>query len=88
MIINLIGFFIMYIDKKKAIKNAYRIPEKNLFFICVIGGSLGILLGMYRFHHKTKHNKFVYGVPILLVANITIICNIIRIFQGFHKIYI
>lgn len=80
MIINLIGFFIMYIDKKKAIKNAYRIPEKNLFFICVIGGSLGILLGMYRFHHKTKHNKFVYGVPILLVANITIICNIIRIF--------
>lgn len=80
MIINLIGFFIMYIDKKKAIKNAYRIPEKNLFFICVIGGSLGILLGMYRFHHKTKHNKFVYGVPILLVANIIIIFNIIRIF--------
>jgi len=80
MIINLIGFFIMYIDKKKAIKNAYRIPEKNLFFICVIGGSLGILLGMYRFHHKTKHNKFVYGVPILLVVNIIIIFNIIRMF--------
>ena len=77
----------MYIDKKKSIKNAYRVPEKNLFFICVIGGSLGILVGMYRFHHKTKHNKFVYGVPILLVVNIMIICNIISIFYRLHKIY-
>ena len=68
----------MYIDKRKAINNAYRIPEKNLFFICIIGGSLGLLIGMYKFHHKTKHNKFVYGVPILLVANIIMIYSIIK----------
>ena len=69
----------MYIDKRKAINNAYRIPEKNLFFICIIGGSLGLLIGMYKFHHKTKHNKFVYGVPILLIANIIMSYSIIKI---------
>ena len=77
IIINIIGIFVMYIDKKKAIKNTYRIPEKNLFFTCIIGGSLGIMIGMYKFHHKTKHNKFVYGVPLLLIINIIMIINII-----------
>ncbi|MPM55251.1 hypothetical protein SDC9_102044 [bioreactor metagenome] len=79
MIINVIGFFIMSIDKKKAIKNVYRIPEKNLFFICIVGGSLGMLIGMYKFHHKTKHNKFVYGVPLLLISNIIMIYSIMKI---------
>ena len=76
VIINIIGIFIMYIDKKKAIKKSYRIPEKNLFFIGMIGGSLGIIIGMYKFRHKTKHNKFVYGVPLLLIINIVTIINI------------
>lgn len=69
----------MYLDKKKAIKNLYRIPEKNLFFICFVGGSLGILMGMYRFHHKTKHKKFVYGVPFFLVLNMMMLYSIIKI---------
>jgi len=69
----------MNIDKKKAINNAYRIPEKNLFFICIIGGSLGLLMGMYKFHHKTKHNKFVYGVPLLLIVNIIMSYSIMKI---------
>lgn len=76
VIINIIGIFIMYIDKKKAIKKLYRIPEKNLFFICMIGGSLGIIIGMYKFRHKTKHKKFIYGVPLLLIINILTIVNI------------
>lgn len=70
----------MYIDKHKAINKKYRIPEKNLFLICLIGGSLGLLTGMYKFHHKTKHNKFVYGIPLLLIINIISILYIIRIF--------
>ncbi|WP_276629832.1 MULTISPECIES: DUF1294 domain-containing protein [Terrisporobacter] len=78
IIINVIGFFIMSIDKKKAIKKAYRIPEKNLLFICVLGGSLGMLIGMYKFHHKTKHNKFVYGVPSLLIFNIIMIYSMTK----------
>lgn len=69
----------MDIDKKKAIKNSYRIPEKNLFFICIIGGSLGVLMGMYKFHHKTKHNKFIYGVPLLIIYNIMMIYTIMKI---------
>lgn len=68
----------MNIDKKKAIKNAYRIPEKNLLIICVLGGSLGMLTGMYKFHHKTKHNKFVYGVPLLLILNIIMIYSMMK----------
>lgn len=68
----------MSLDKKKAIKKAYRIPEKNLLFICVLGGSLGMLIGMYKFHHKTKHNKFVYGVPSLLIFNIIMIYSMMK----------
>lgn len=68
----------MNIDKKKAIKKAYRIPEKNLLFVCVLGGSLGMLIGMYKFHHKTKHNKFVYGVPSLLIFNIIMIYSMTK----------
>lgn len=68
----------MSLDKKKAIKKAYRIPEKNLLFICVLGGSLGMLIGMYKFHHKTKHNKFVYGVPSLLIFNIIMIYSMTK----------
>ncbi|MCC3865739.1 DUF1294 domain-containing protein [Terrisporobacter petrolearius] len=78
IIINVIGFLIMNIDKKKAVKKAYRIPEKNLLFICVLGGSLGVLIGMYKFHHKTKHNKFVYGVPSLLIFNIIMIYSMMK----------
>lgn len=77
IIINIIGFYLMYIDKKKAIKNAYRIPEKNLFFICIIGGSLGSMIGMHKFHHKTKHSKFVYGVPLILIINIVMIIKML-----------
>ncbi len=69
----------MYIDKKKAINNNYRIPEKKLFLICIMGGSLGLLIGMYKFHHKTRHNKFVYGVPLVLIVNIIVIYNIMKI---------
>ena len=55
LFINLISFIIYYIDKKRAIKKKYRIPEKVLIFFCIIGGSLGCTLGMNIFHHKTKH---------------------------------
>ena len=59
LFINLISFIIYYIDKKRAIKNRYRIPEKVLILFCIIGGSFGCTLGMNIFHHKTKHLKFI-----------------------------
>lgn len=73
VVINLIGFFIMGIDKRRAIKHAFRIPEAALFTIAIIGGSLGTTLGMYFFHHKTRHWYFVYGMPFILILQILLL---------------
>lgn len=72
VIMNLIGFFIMGIDKKKAIRKAYRIPEKILFLSSLLGGSIGTWAGMYVFHHKTKHWYFVWGMPFILLVQVVI----------------
>jgi len=63
LVINIIGFLIMGIDKAKAKANAWRIPEKTLFGIALVGGSLGVWIGMNSFRHKTKHWYFKYGIP-------------------------
>ena len=60
----------MGIDKRKAVKHAFRIPESTLFIVALIGGSLGSLLGMYVFHHKTRHWYFVYGMPAILLLQL------------------
>ena len=68
----------MGIDKRKAIKHAFRIPEATLFLIAFIGGSIGSILGMYTFRHKTRHWYFVYGMPFILIVQIALIvflCN-------------
>lgn len=70
ILINLIGFFVMGIDKRKAVKHTFRIPESTLFIIAAIGGSLGSILGMYTFRHKTRHWYFVYGMPAILILQI------------------
>lgn len=69
-IVNIIGFFAMGIDKVKAKVKAWRIPEKTLLMIAVLGGAVGIWLGMEIFRHKTKHLHFKYGVPLILVIEI------------------
>ena len=73
LIINCIGFIIMKIDKSKAKHHLYRISEKVLFTVAIIGGSLGVWLGMYLFHHKTKHWYFVWGIPIIVIIQMIII---------------
>ena len=65
-IMNLIGFCSMGVDKKKAIRDAWRIPEARLFLYALLGGRLGSLLGMYTFRHKTRHWYFVWGMPAIL----------------------
>ena len=70
IIINIIGFLIMLIDKKKAIKGSYRIPEKTLFLITAIGGGIGTTLGMYVFRHKTKKLNFVIGMPLITILEV------------------
>lgn len=67
VVINLAGFLSMAIDKRKARNQQWRIPEKTLFGIAILGGALGSVLGMQTFRHKTKHWYFVVGMPLILV---------------------
>lgn len=73
LVANAIGFLAMGIDKFKAKEGMWRTKEKTLFLIAVFGGSIGSIIGMYAFHHKTKHNSFVFGMPIILIAQIAIL---------------
>lgn len=73
VVVNFMGFFAMFLDKEKAKKRAYRIPESTLFTLAIIGGSIGCLFGMYLFRHKTRHWYFVYGMPAILVLQLLLI---------------
>lgn len=77
MICNLCGFFAMYADKKKAMHHRWRIPEKTLFLIAISGGSLGSILGMQIFRHKTKHWYFVAGMPAILLIQLILLYKFI-----------
>ena len=68
--INLIGFFIMWLDKHKARKGTWRIPEKTLFIITAIGGGIGTTAGMFVFRHKTKKLNFLIGFPFIAILEI------------------
>lgn len=73
IIINAAGFLLMLADKLKARHGAWRIPEATLMGIAATGGSIGALLGMYLFRHKTRHIKFTVGIPLILIAQIILI---------------
>ena len=76
--VNLIGFALMGIDKYKAKKRAFRIPEAPLFIVAIIGGSIGSIIGMYAFRHKTRHRHFVYGMPAILILQILLIALLLH----------
>lgn len=71
--VNVISFAMMGIDKQKARKHAWRIPESTLFVLAIIGGSIGSILGMRLFRHKTRHRSFVYGMPAILIVQLILI---------------
>ena len=70
ILMNMIGPFLMGLDKSKAKRHAWRIPERTLFLASLLGGSIGTWAGMYLFRHKTKHWYFVVGMPAILVVQI------------------
>ncbi len=76
-VLNLIGFALMGIDKRRAVKKLWRIPESTLFIIALIGGSIGSIIGMRVFHHKTRHWYFVYGMPAILLLQIAAVIVLI-----------
>lgn len=73
ILINILGFSLMGIDKYKAKKHLWRIPEKTLFLASILGGSVGTLAGMYAFHHKTRHWYFVIGMPAILILQAALV---------------
>ena len=70
--INLVTFAVYGADKRRARRGAWRVPEKTLFLLPLLGGSVGALAGMRVFHHKTKHWYFVWGIPAILLAQIAL----------------
>lgn len=77
IIMNLVGFLSMLIDKKKAERGSWRIKESTLLIIAVLGGSIGSIAGMYTFRHKTQKPRFYVGLPIIIVLQILIIIAIL-----------
>ena len=76
--INAISFVIYGIDKLKAKKGKWRIPENTLLLLAIIGGSIGAWLGIKVWHHKTLHKKFKYGIPLIVIMQIAIVIYIFR----------
>ena len=74
IVINIVAFLVYGIDKWKAKQGSWRISEATLLMLPVIGGSIGALLGMKIWHHKTMHKKFKYGLPLIFIIQILLIC--------------
>ena len=72
LLMNVLGFVLMYSDKRRARRGQWRIRERDLFLAAIFGGSLGTILGMWLLHHKTKHWYFVLGMPLILLIQLTI----------------
>ena len=76
---NLIGFLMMGIDKSRAKRRRYRIPERTLFMTAILGGSIGVLIGMHLFRHKTLHRSFVLGIPLILVIQVILVGSLLSL---------
>ena len=82
VIMNVTGIVVMGIDKARARRHAFRISEKGLFLISLLGGSVGTWAGMYLFRHKTKHWYFVVGMPLILLLQIILCIYLFNYFWG------
>lgn len=78
LLINILLFILMGIDKRKAAKNKWRIKEKTLLILCLLGGSIGGIIGMYTFRHKTKHLKFKIGFPFIFIVQLMLLLYITK----------
>ncbi len=68
--LNLIGFIVVGIDKRKAIKRKWRVQEKTFFILSLLGGSIGVYIGLLAFRHKTRHWYFMLGIPAIIIAQV------------------
>lgn len=72
ILINILSFAIMGIDKRRAVRHRWRIPERTIFLAALSGGSLGALLGMWIFWHKIRNKAFIFGLPVILVLQLVL----------------
>lgn len=79
IMVNLVAFLLFGLDKRKAQMHQWRISEKALFIPAILGGSIGAILGMHLFHHKTKHWYFRFGLPLILILHLA---AFFLLFQG------
>ncbi|MBQ0034976.1 MAG: DUF1294 domain-containing protein [Bacteroidales bacterium] len=77
---NVLTFFVYGIDKLKAKRSRWRIPERTLLWFAVAGGSVGALLGIRVWHHKTLHKKFRYGVPAILILQLALAAYLLYLY--------
>ena len=73
VLVNAAALALMLVDKQKARRGAWRIPEVTLMGVALIGGSLGAIAGMYLFRHKTRHLKFTLGLPLILAVQVWLV---------------
>lgn len=73
LVVNVLGFVLMFVDKKRAQNKQWRIKEATLFLSAVIGGSIGSMLGMKVFRHKTKHLSFLIGMPAIFIVQVALV---------------
>lgn len=81
VVINLFGYIIMYVDKKKAINGEIRIRESTLWGVALLGGALGTSLGMKKHRHKTRHKSFAIGFPLLAYIELAVVIYLIYLFN-------
>lgn len=85
IVINLIGFLSMLLDKRKARKHKWRIPEKTLFYITFLGGGIGTTVGMYLFRHKTQKSRFIILFPTITIVEIILIVYVFIKYSSYLK---
>lgn len=73
IIVNIVGFIMSAVDKSAAKRHKWRVPEKNLFAVSLLGGAVGTLISMLLFRHKTKHKRFMIGIPLIILAQILLL---------------
>lgn len=78
LIVNIVGFIMSAADKSAAKKHKWRVPEKNLFAVSLLGGAVGTYISMLLFRHKTKHKRFMIGIPLIILAQIFLFAFLIN----------
>ena len=81
LIVNLVDFILMGVDKKRARNHEWRVPEAAFFIWAIVGGSIGAILGMYTFRHKTRHWYFVWGMPAILILEVVLVVVLVQVFH-------